>query len=110
MGNPFIITLTTDFGSKDPFVGIMKGVMLNINPLITIIDITHNISPQNISEAAIAVEASFSYFPHNTIHVAVVDPGVGSDRRPLIVTADYHYFIGPDNGIFSRIYKKSESL
>jgi S-adenosyl-L-methionine hydrolase (adenosine-forming) len=110
MGNPFIITLTTDFGSKDPFVGVMKGVMLNINPLITIIDITHNISPQNISEAAIAVEASFSYFPHNTIHVVVVDPGVGSDRRPLIVSADYHYFIGPDNGIFSRIYKKSESL
>jgi S-adenosyl-L-methionine hydrolase (adenosine-forming) len=110
MGNPYIITLTTDFGSKDPFVGIMKGVMLNINPLITIIDITHDISPQNILEAAIAVEASFSYFPHKTIHVVVVDPGVGSDRRPLIVSADYHYFIGPDNGVFSRIYKKSESL
>ena len=110
MGNPFIITLTTDFGSKDPFVGIMKGVMLNINPLITIIDITHTISPQNILEAAIAVEASFSYFPHKTIHVVVVDPGVGSGRRPLLVSADYHYFIGPDNGVFSRIYKKSESL
>jgi S-adenosylmethionine hydrolase len=110
MENQALITLTTDFGSKDPFVGIMKGVMLSINPLITIIDITNNISPQNILEAAIAVEASFSYFPHKTIHVVVVDPGVGSDRRPLIVTADYHYFIGPDNGVFSRIYKKSESL
>ena len=110
MGNPFIITLTTDLGSRDPFVGIMKGVMLNINPLITIIDITHDISPGNILEAAIAVEASFSYFPHKTIHVVVVDPGVGSDRRPLLVSADYHYFIGPDNGVFSRIYKKSESL
>jgi S-adenosylmethionine hydrolase len=110
MGNPFIITLTTDFGSKDPFVGIMKGVMLNINPLITIIDITHNISPQNIIEAALAVEASFSYFPHKTIHVVVVDPGVGSDRRPLVVSADYHYFVGPDNGVFSRIYRKCESL
>lgn len=105
-----IVTLTTDFGSKDPFVGIMKGVILNINPSVTIIDITHNISRQNINEAAFAVGTGFSYFPHKTIHVAVIDPGVGSARRPILVAADYHYFIGPDNGVFSRIYQKSGSI
>jgi S-adenosyl-L-methionine hydrolase (adenosine-forming) len=110
MEHQSIATLTSDFGSKDPYVGIMKGVMLKINPLLTIVDITHNIRPQNIAEAAFAVETGFSYFPHRSIHVVVVDPGVGSARRPILVSADYHYFIGPDNGIFSRIYQKSESL
>lgn len=110
MENQTLITLTTDFGSKDPFVGIMKGVMLNINPHLAFIDITHSISPQNILEAALTIYTGFSYFPHRTIHLVVVDPGVGSARRPLLVAADYHYFIGPDNGVFSRIYRKSESL
>jgi hypothetical protein len=108
--NP-IITLTTDFGYRDPFVGIMKGVILNINPSVTIVDITHNISPQNILEAALTVEMSFESFPHETIHVVVVDPGVGSARRPALVITDRHYFIGPDNGVFSQIYKlKHETL
>ena len=106
---PFI-TLTTDFGSKDPFVGIMKGVIVSINPSVKIIDITHNISPQSILEAAYTLEMSYASFPHKTIHVAVVDPGVGSARRPLLVATDYHYFIGPDNGVFSRIYRLTESL
>ncbi len=101
--NP-IITLTTDFGYKDPFVGIMKGVILNINPLANIVDITHDISPQNILEAAFAIEMSFESFPPKTIHVVVVDPGVGSVRRPILVITGHHYFVGPDNGIFSRIY------
>jgi len=99
-----IITLTSDFGYRDPFVGIMKGVMLSINPSVNIIDITHGISPQNIMEAAFAIETSFASFPHKTIHVVVVDPGVGSSRRPIIVITDHHYFVGPDNGVFSRIY------
>lgn len=99
-----IITLTSDFGYRDPFVGIMKGVMLSINPSVNIIDITHGISPQNIMEAAFAIETSFTSFPHKTIHVVVVDPGVGSSRRPVIVITDHHYFVGPDNGVFSRIY------
>lgn len=108
--NP-IITLTTDFGYRDPFVGIMKGVILNINPSVTIVDITHDISPQNILEAALAIEMSFESFPHKTIHVVVVDPGVGSPRRPILVITDRYYFIGPDNGVFSRIYKlKHETL
>jgi len=102
--NP-IITLTTDFGYRDPFIGIMKGVLLNINPSATIIDITHDISPQNILEAALSIEMSFESFPHKTIHVVVVDPGVGSTRRPILVITDHYYFIGPDNGVFSQIYK-----
>lgn len=105
-----LISLTTDFGCKDPFVAIMKGVILNINPSVRIVDITHDISPQNILEAAFALEMSYRSFPHNTIHVAVVDPGVGSERRPLLVVAAHHYFIGPDNGVFSRIYNSSERL
>jgi hypothetical protein len=88
----------------------MKGVILTINPSVQIVDITHDISPQNILEAVFALEMSFRAFPHKTIHVAVVDPGVGSERRPLLVATDNHYFIGPDNGVFSRIYAMSERL
>lgn len=105
-----IITLTTDFGYKDPFIGIMKGVILNINPSASVIDITHGIGPQNIMEAAVAIEMSFESFPSKTIHVVVVDPGVGSVRRPILVVTDYHYFVGPDNGVFSKIFNLTESL
>lgn len=104
------ITLTTDFGYKDPFSGIMKGVILTINPAVTLVDITHAIAPQNILDAAYSLEKSFTVFPAKTIHVAVVDPGVGSSRRPIIVATDHHYFVGPDNGIFSRVYLRTESL
>jgi len=104
-----VITLTTDFGSKDPFVGIMKGVILTINPAAKIIDITHEISPQNILEASYAIQASYGYFPHRTIHIVVVDPGVGSSRRPLLISVGQYYFVGPDNGIFSRIYEIEEN-
>src|SRR4030043_902730 len=105
-----IITLTTDFGNRDPFVGIMKGVILNINPSASVIDITHGIGPQKIMEAAFAIEMSFESFPSKTIHVVVVDPGVGSVRRPILVVTDYHYFVGPDNGVFSQIFNLTESL
>ncbi len=108
MGNP-VITLTTDFGDKDPFVGIMKGVILNINPHTTIVDITHRISAHNIIEAAFVIENCFSFFPRKTIHVVVVDPGVGSSRRAILVATENHYFVGPDNGVFSRIYKIGEN-
>jgi S-adenosylmethionine hydrolase len=107
---PPVITLTTDFGHKDPFAGIMKGVILGINPAVRIVDITHEIRPQNVMEAAFVTEMSHRSFPHKTIHVVVVDPGVGSGRRPLIIATDNHFFVGPDNGVFSRIYKLSESL
>jgi len=101
-----IITLTTDFGLKDPFVGIMKGVILGINPEAEIIDISHNISPQNILEAAHVITMGYRYFPSFTIHVVVVDPGVGGRRMPLLVSADNHYFIGPDNGVFTFIFEE----
>lgn len=110
MQNNQTITLTSDFGYENPFVGIMKGVILSINPSVSLIDITHNIGPQNILEGAYTIKTSYQSFPHNTIHVAVVDPGVGSSRRPILVSSDHYYFIGPDNGLFSEIYKSSETL
>jgi S-adenosylmethionine hydrolase len=105
MQHDCVITLTTDFGYRDPFAGIMKGVILSINPFVHIIDITHDIGPQNILEAALAIEMSFNSFPHKTIHVVVVDPGVGSSRRHIIVTTGKYFFVGPDNGVFSLIYQ-----
>lgn len=97
--------MTTDFGYDGPFAGVMKGVIYAINPHINIVDLTHNIHPQNIQEAAFTIGMNYSYFPKKSIHVVVVDPGVGSERRPLLVVADEHYFIGPDNGVFSYLYK-----
>lgn len=101
-----VITLTTDFGLKDPFVGLMKGVILGINPCATVIDITHNVSRQNIFEAAHVIAMSYKYFPPTTIHVVVVDPGVGGLRRPILVVTDDYYFIGPDNGIFTPVFNR----
>lgn len=100
-----IITITTDFGSKGPFVGIMKGVMSNINPDVRIVDLCNDIGTQNIFEASLLLSMSYKYFPPGSIHLAVVDPEVGSNRRPILVLTDDHYFIGPDNGIFTHIYR-----
>jgi S-adenosyl-L-methionine hydrolase (adenosine-forming) len=98
-----IIALLTDFGHRDPFVGIMKGVILGINPDVHLIDISHEITPQRIREAAIVLEASYVYFPPQTIFLVVVDPGVGGLRRPIVVeTPDYH-FVAPDNGILGPV-------
>jgi hypothetical protein len=103
-----VITLTSDFGTKDPFVGQMKGVIININPNVELVDITHEITPHNIKEAALSTGFSYKYFPPRTIHLVVVDPGVGSSRRPILVVTEDHYFIGPDNGVFSLIYQKEK--
>lgn len=103
-----IITLATDFGYKDPLSGIMKGVILGINPGTNIVDITHGINKYNIREAALTVGMSYRQFPLNTIHVAVTDPGVGSSRRPILVVTENYYFVGPDNGIFSVVYSESQ--
>jgi S-adenosyl-L-methionine hydrolase (adenosine-forming) len=108
--NEPVITLTTDFGYKDPFAGVMKGVILKINPMAQIVDLTHGIAPQNIKEAAFSLGVSYKYFPDHTIHVVVVDPGVGSGRRPVMVSADRQYFIGPDNGVFSYVYRFSREV
>ncbi len=107
---PHIITLTTDFGYKDPFIAEMKGVILSIDPSATIIDITHDIEPFNIVEASFVIGSSFSYFPPGTIHVTVVDPGVGSERRPIIVEAGGRFYVGPDNGVFTDIVQRERQF
>ncbi|MFO0753388.1 MAG: SAM-dependent chlorinase/fluorinase [Thermodesulfovibrionales bacterium] len=104
-----LITLTTDFGYKDPFVGEMKGVILSINPQVVPVDITHDIDPQDIQEGALLIGESHRYFPKGSIHVVVVDPGVGSGRRAVIVEAGGHFFVGPDNGVFSAVLSSPES-
>ncbi len=104
-----VITLTTDFGLESTFVGEMKGAILGIHPDVAIVDLTHSIPAFDIRKAAWTIGTSCTAFPHHTIHVAVVDPGVGSFRRPLLVTAAGHRFIGPDNGIFSLIYAKEKA-
>jgi len=96
-----IIALTTDFGYKDPFVGIMKGVIAGINPQARIIDLSHGGAPQDIMGAALILRHSVNHFPRGSIHVAVVDPGVGGARRPILIEAAGNYFIGPDNGVLS---------
>jgi S-adenosylmethionine hydrolase len=104
-----IITLTTDYGLKDSFAGMMKGVILGINPQAKTIDITHKIERHNIYEASQVLGMSYKYFPTTTIHIAVVDPEVGGIRRPILVITENHYFIGPDNGIFSLVFEKENN-
>ena len=103
-----LITLTTDFGLSDHFVGAMKGVILRIAPRVRIVEITHEITPFEIPEAAFAVAQVYRFFPPKTVHVVVVDPGVGTARRPILAEAAGQYFIGPDNGVFSMIYSREK--
>jgi S-adenosyl-L-methionine hydrolase (adenosine-forming) len=98
------ITLTTDFGTSDHFVGVLKGVITGLCPRAHVVDITHEIRPFEISEGAFVIAQTYPYFPKGTIHVVVVDPGVGSARRPILVEAAGQYFIGPDNGVLSMVY------
>jgi hypothetical protein len=98
-----LITLTTDFGYRDPFVGVMKGVILGIDPGARIVDITHGIAPFDIRAGACAIERASRYFPTGSIHVAVVDPGVGSPRRRIAAEAGGQVFIGPDNGVLAPV-------
>ena len=101
-----IITLTTDFGLTDPFVGIMKGAILRIAPDVQIVDVTHDIRSYDISEGIFVVNSFYRFFPAGTIHVVVVDPGVGSTRRPIAASAQNQYFIGPDNGVLSAVLER----
>ena len=96
-----IVTLTTDFGLADPFVGIMKGVALGVAPDAQLVDITHDIRAYDIQEAAFIIDSTYRYFPGGTVHVIVVDPAVGSARRPIAATANGHIFVAPDNGVLS---------
>ena len=105
-----IITLTTDFGTNDHLVGTMKGVILRICPEATIVDITHHITPFDLLDGALAIGQACKYFPPRTIHVIVVDPGVGTERRPLLVSGQNQYFVAPDNGVLSVIYEQEENF
>ena len=110
IGSKPIITLTSDFGVDDPFVGMMKAVILAIAPDVSIVDLTHGIHSHDVMEAALVIRSSCSYFPKGSIHVVVVDPGVGSRRRPLLVITESGYFIAPDNGVLSEIFAGSSRL
>ena len=103
MKRPPVITLLTDFGTADYFVAAVKGVILTISPQVSLVDITHEVPPQDIEAGAFTLLNCYRDFPDGTIHVAVVDPGVGSARRGIVVRAGSHYFVGPDNGLFSYI-------
>ncbi|HME13340.1 MAG TPA: SAM-dependent chlorinase/fluorinase, partial [Candidatus Acidoferrum sp.] len=105
MANP-IITLTTDYGTNDHLAGTLKGVILKIVPDATVVDITHQVNAYDLLDGALAIGSAYSYFPARTIHVVVVDPGVGTARRPLLVSAGGQYFVAPDNGVLSVIYER----
>jgi len=98
-----VITLLTDFGVKDPYVGVMKGAILGRFRQATLVDLTHAISPQDIAAAGFWIERSYRWFPAGTVHLVVVDPGVGSAREPLALEVDDHFFVGPDNGVFTAV-------
>jgi S-adenosyl-L-methionine hydrolase (adenosine-forming) len=104
-----IITLTTDYGLNDHLVGTMKGVILGIQPEARIVDVSHQVTPFDILDGALIIGGAYSYFPPRTVHVVVVDPGVGSHRRPILVTADQFVFVAPDNGVLSLVYDREPS-
>ena len=106
--HPRVITLTTDFGTSDAYVGVMKGVILDINPNVRVVDITHAVPPQDIHEAAFLIHSAHRYFPNGTIHVIVVDPGVGSDRQAIVYQTDDAFFVCPDNGILTYLLQEIE--
>lgn len=99
-----IVTLTTDFGESDHFVAAMKGVVLSIAPRATLVDISHQITPYSITEGSFVISEAYPCYPKGTIHVVVVDPGVGTSRRPILVQAAGQYFVAPDNGVLARVY------
>ncbi len=108
MSDQKIITLLTDFGLKDVYVGIMKGVIAQINSTLKVIDLTHQIPPQNLFAARFCLQNAYPYFPPETVHIAVVDPGVGSTRRAIAIQLPNGFLVGPDNGIFSGVLENVE--
>jgi S-adenosyl-L-methionine hydrolase (adenosine-forming) len=105
-----LITLTTDFGVNDHFVGTMKGVILNINPQAQIVDICNAVQSFDVLDGALSIAQASLYFPSDTLHVVIVDPGVGTQRRPILVVNEKHVFLAPDNGVLSLVYERSERL
>jgi len=105
-----ILTLLTDFGERDIYVGVMKGVIAQINPSLTVIDLTHQIPPQNVIAARFNLMSAYAYFPPATVHIAVVDPGVGSQRRAIAIQLENGFLVGPDNGIFSGVLATDSAI
>jgi S-adenosylmethionine hydrolase len=105
-----IITFTTDFGLSEHYVGAMKGVILSISPEVKLVDICNAVQSFDILDGAITISEAYDYFPSNTIHLVVVDPGVGTDRRPLLVSTARHLFVAPDNGVLSLVYAREERV
>ena len=103
-----IVTLTTDFGLSDHFTGTMKGVILRLCPSAALVDITHQVRPFEIAEAAFVIAEAYRYFPSRTVHLVVIDPGVGTARRPIVAEAAGQFFVAPDNGVLSMIYEREE--
>lgn len=104
-----VITLLTDFGMQDGYHGIMKGVIWGIAPSVQIADLTHSIQPQNVLEGTLVLGQAAPYFPPDTIHVAIVDPGVGTRRRPIAARLGVYYFVGPDNGLCTMLLEQARS-
>jgi len=105
-----VVTLTTDFGLSDHFIGTIKGVILNIVPDAQIVDIGHSVQAFDILDGALTIAQAYSYFPVGTVHLVVVDPGVGTARRPIIASTDQYHFVAPDNGVLSLMYAREERL
>jgi S-adenosylmethionine hydrolase len=105
-----IITLTTDFGSNDHFVGAMKGVILDIVPEAQIVDICHSVQAFDVLDGALTISQAYSYFPTRTVHMVVIDPGVGTARRPIVASCDKYHFVAPDNGVLSLVYAREERM
>ncbi|NEQ65152.1 MAG: SAM-dependent chlorinase/fluorinase [Symploca sp. SIO2D2] len=105
-----IVTLLSDFGLRDVYVGVMKGVIAQINPQLRVVDLTHQIPPQNIVAARFSLMNAYPYFPEGTVHVAVVDPGVGSHRKAIAIQLDSGFLVGPDNGLFSGILSQTREI
>ena len=101
-----IITLTTDFGVSDHYVGVMKGVILKLNPKAQIVDISNSVNSFDVLDGAITISQAYNYFPSDTVHMVIVDPTVGTPRRPILVVTDRHIFMAPDNGVLSLVYEK----
>ncbi|MDE3001491.1 MAG: SAM-dependent chlorinase/fluorinase [Gemmatimonadota bacterium] len=104
-----MITLTTDFGLYDGYVAAMKGAILSIAPDVSLVDVSHQVSPQDVASGAYILSRAYRYFPAGAVHLAVVDPGVGSARRAIVVETSGHRFVGPDNGLFSAVFQREST-
>jgi len=103
-----IITLLTDFGTEDSYVGAMKGIILSLHPGVTIVDISHNVPPQDVTSGSFVLSHAAPFFPKGTVHMAVVDPGVGGKRKPILIETEKYFFVGPDNGIFDMALQREK--